>query len=237
LRARRRRRLGALILAEQTLTFRRTKRLHSRWRVASSRLAPRACPRRKRSSRVATARCSCDAPRVRRGRTCRTRRWPSIPAGWRHSSSARRSSTRSAPMTLPAPSTRRCPGTWRGASLTQRRPISGADRDGGADHTKPRRPRDRPARSGAVWAQRASGAGRRSHPLTLHLLSGQSPDPDHARPTGRWRTSGRHALRPSWPLSPPFLARRPRSRPADRPSEAGNVRDAGARLGITQASR
>ena len=47
------------------------------------------------------------------------------------------------------------------------------------------------------------------------------PDPDHARPAGLLaRLLGRRALGPSRPISPTFLARRPRSRRSDRPRKA-----------------
>ena len=63
-------------------------------------------------------------PRASCGPTCRTKLWPPTPAGSRLSSSAKRSSTRSAPMSLRARSTRCCPGTCRGGSPKKRQHIS-----------------------------------------------------------------------------------------------------------------
>ena len=68
----------------------------------------------------------------------------------------------------------------------------------------------------------ASRARRRTH--SAHppfAVARPPPDPDHARPAGLLaRLLGRRALRPSRPLSPPFLARGPRRRRADRAREA-----------------
>jgi ATP-dependent helicase HrpB len=62
-------------------------------------------------------------------------------------------------------------------------------------------------------------------------LARQPPDPDYARPTGLLaRLLGGRALRPARPLSPPFLARGPRRSHTDRPSEA--ARNVGAKRGL-----
>ena len=56
-----------------------------------------------------------------------------------------------------------------------------------------------------------AGGPHSAHPP--FALARQPPDPDHARPAGLLaRLLGRRALRPSRPLSPPFLARGPRRR-------------------------
>ncbi len=95
------------------------------------------------------------------------------------------------------------------------------------DYERRRRSGDRAARAGNVRAQRASGAGRRAHPAhPPFALARQPPDPDHARPAGLLaRFLGRRSLRPSRPLPPPFLARGSGRRRADRAREAeGDLR-------------
>ena len=125
LRARRRRRLGALILAEQTLPVRQDD-------AAALALARGVLA-------LGVARLPwTKALKQRRDRVMFLRRaegeaWPDLSDEALAADpelaraiphSARRSSTRSAPTISRAPSTRRCPGTWRGALPTKRRPIS-----------------------------------------------------------------------------------------------------------------
>ena len=188
----------------------------------------------KRSSSGATGSCFCAAPKARRGPTFRTRRLPPIPAGSRRSSSARRSSTRSAPTTSRTRSTRRCPGTLA-RRLDDEAPTHFQAPTGTAA------PIDYEAEGGPAIALRVQELfGLNEHPslaggripLTLQLAFARpSPDPDHARPAGLLaRLLGRRPRRPSRPLSPPFLARGPGRRRADRASEAeGNVRGEDAR--------
>ena len=124
LRARRRRRLGSLILAEQTLAVPQddTAALALARGVLSLGLArlPWTKAQKQRRDRVMfLAQAEGEAwPDLSNDAQ------PPIPAGLRRSSSAKRSLTTSAPMTWRTPSTRRCPGIWRGASMTRRRPIS-----------------------------------------------------------------------------------------------------------------
>ena len=191
--------------------------------------ASRACRGPRRSSSGATGSCFCAAPRARRGRTSRTRRSPPIPAGSRRSSWARPGSTRSAPTISPGRSARCLP--WDLARrLDDEAPTHFRAPTGtaGADRLRGRgRPVDCAARAGTVRAQRASVAGRRAHSAHPRAsFARPSPDPDHARPAGLLaRLVGRRPRRPPRPLSPPFLARGPRRRRADRAGEAaGDVR-------------
>ena len=174
LRARRRRRLSALTLAEQTLAVPQDEAaaLMLARGVLSLGLArlPWTKALKQRRDRVmflAQAGGRGVAGPVGRGAQ------PPILHGSRRSSSARRSSTRSAPMILRAPSTRCCPGISSGASMTKRRPISRRRRE-------PQAPIDYEAEGGPAIALRVQELfGLNEHPslaggripLTLHLLS------------------------------------------------------------------
>ena len=230
LRARRRRRLGALVLAEQTLA--RSARRSGRARPGARRAFPWArslAVERKASSNGATGSCFCAAPKASRGPIFPTRRWPPNQGGWRRFSSGRRASTRSAADDLSAalgaalPWASRAPPRRRGAD-----PLPRADRDRGADRLRSRgRADDFAARAGAVRAQGASVAGRRAHSAHARAAFARpSADPDHPRPAGLLaRLLGRRPRRSSRPLPPPFLARGPRRRRADGAGEAeGDVR-------------
>ena len=110
LRARRRRRLGALILAEQTLAVPQDDDAALALARGVLSLGLARLPWTKALKQHRDRVMFWPKPRARPGRICRTRLWPPILAGSRRSSSAKQSSTRSAPMTSRTPSTRRCPG-------------------------------------------------------------------------------------------------------------------------------
>ena len=96
------------------------------------------------------------------------------------------------------------------------------DRDGGADRLRKReRANNRAQGAGAVRSQGASLARRRAHsPYAAIAFACPPPDPDHARSARLLaRLVERRARRPPRPLPPPFLARRPRKRSADRASK------------------
>ena len=225
LRARRRRRLGALVLAEQTLAV-------AAGRDGGACLGARrpfpwafsACRGPRPSSNGATASCSCAAPKATHGRTCRTRRWRATPGGSRHFSWAKRGSTRSAPTTSPRRSARLFRGSWRAASTTRRRPTSVAPTGTAA-------PIDYESEGGPTIALKVQELfGLKEHPslaggripLTLQLLS-----PAH-RPIqitrdlpGFWRGSwsavradlrGRYP-RHFWPEDPAQAAPTARAKP------------------------
>ena len=81
--------------------------------------------------------------------------------------------------------------------------------------------------AGAVRAFRPSRARRRPRAVDVaSAVARASADPDHPRPAGLLeRLVGGRARRATRPLSPPFLARRPGERSADQPGQAeGDVR-------------
>ena len=225
LRARRRRRLGALVLAEQTLAVPQDEAaaLMLARGLLSLGLArlPWTKALKQRRDRVMFLRRSRGrgvAGPLGRGaqrRSC---------AGSRRSSSAKRSSTRSAPTTSPAPSTRCCPGTSGGASMTKRRPIS--RRRPGPQRRSTMKPKA--GRRSRCACRNCSGstthpslAGGRI-PLTLHLLSPANRPIQITRDLpGFWRGSwasvradlrGRYP-RHFWPEDPAAAAPTARAKP------------------------
>ena len=85
----------------------------------------------------------------------------------------------------------------------------------------------RAAGAGAVRPCRPSRARRRPRAADAASAVARAPaDPDHPRPAGLLEgLVGGRARRPARPLSPPFLARRPGERSADQPGETeGDVR-------------
>ena len=94
LRARRRRRLGALTLAEGSLSPPADEQARWRWRAEFSISGRRACRGPSRWRNGAGGSISCAAPKASLGPTLPTRRSPLRPTGWRRSCSARRGSTR-----------------------------------------------------------------------------------------------------------------------------------------------
>ena len=93
LRARRRRRLGALTLAEGSLSPPADEASAPRWRAGFSSSGRRACRGPSRSRNGAGGSTFCAAPRASPGPTLPIRRSPPRPTGWRRSCSARRGST------------------------------------------------------------------------------------------------------------------------------------------------
>ena len=187
LRARRRRRLGALVLAEQTLAVPQdaAAALALAGGVLSLGLArlPWTKALKQRRDRVMfLAQAEGEAwPDLSDDV------WPPIPAGLRRSFSARRSPMTSAPTTWQTRSTLCCPGIWRGASLTRRRPIF-RRRPG------PQAPIDYEAEGGPSIALRVQelfglsehpAIGRRAYSTHPSLALARPPsDPDHARSAG-----------------------------------------------------
>ena len=231
LRARRRRRLGALILAEQTLP------------VPQDDAAALALARGVLSLGVARLPWT-KALKQRRDRVMFLRRaegeaWPDLSdeaLGRRPRlaravpRSARRSSTRSAPTISPSALDAALP--WDLARRLDRRgadPFPGADRDCGADRLRSRgRSGDRAARAGAVRSRRASVAGRRAAFRSPSICS--RPPTARSRSRATCRASG---AAPGPPCAPTFAAaipaisgRRTPPPPRRRPERSRGGREA-----------
>ena len=230
LRARRRRRLGALVARRaDARRFRRTSEARSRSRAALWRSASRACPGARRSGNGATASCSCAAPRASPGRIFRTRRSPKIP-DWL------------APFVVGKTRLDEIGADDLAEALRARLPWDLARRldEEAPTHfvapTGTAAPIDYEAEGGPSIAlrvqelfglERASVGRRRAHSADpASPVAGAPADPDHPRPAELLaRLLGRRAFGPPRPLSAPLLAGGPGGRRADHPGEAaGDVR-------------
>ena len=223
LRARRRRRLGALVLAEQTLA------------APQDETAALALARGVLSLGLQRLPWT-NAVKQWRDRVMFLRRaegdvWPDLSdealardPGWLAPFLVGQNAARRDRRRRPRQGARRGSSVGFGAAPRRRGadPLSCADRDGGADRLRERgRADDRAQGAGAVRAQGASLARRRAHPPYAAIaFACPSSDPDHARSARLLaRLVERRARRPPRPLPPPFLARRPRPSRADGASE------------------
>ena len=185
-RARRRRRFGALVLAEQTLAVPQDEAAALALARGVLSLGPARLPWTKAHQAVARP-GHVPAPRRGRGRgrICQTKRWPPIRVARAvsHRENGARRDQRRRPRRRR--STRLLP--WDAGATPRRRsadPFPRADRDRGADRLRGRgRADNRAARAGAVRAQRASIARRGTHsPHARAALARPPADPDHPRP-------------------------------------------------------
>ncbi len=227
LRARRRRRLGALTLVEQTLAVPadEAKRDGARPRRPGARRRPAAVePGADPMARPG------ELPPARRGRRvagpvgrAASRRSGMARAVPYRQDAARRDRRGRSRERAPRPAAvgPRAPARRRGAD-----PFCGADRHSGRDRLRGRgRAVDRAEGAGAVRPRRASrGRGRQDPADAASPVAGPPADPDHPRSARLLaRLLGRGALGPARPLPAPLLAGGPGERRADRPRQAAGT--------------